>query len=161
MAKAPEKRTGLFARVYCDYLNDPKVTDLLEDRKGLEAWGVHTLATTLSRLHKTDGAVSRSMLRTCHGTPTHARLLAACGLWQETDHGWQITAYHKEQDTAADIDVRVFRGQIDSCRKYFAKKGCVCGHHDSEGDLVGDPIGDLRGFLMGDPIGDPRLKAGG
>lgn len=163
MAKPPEKRTGLYARAYCDYLTDPKLSDLLEERKGLEAWGVHALATSLSRLHKTDGAVSRSMLKTCRGTPTHARLLVASDLWRETGTGWQIAAFTKEQDTAADIEVRVFRGQLDACRRYVqnGKRECTCGHHDTEGDLLGDPVGDLWGFLLGDPVGDPRLKATG
>lgn len=155
------KRGGLHARLYCDYLTDPKVLGLLDERRGLEAWGVHTLVITMSRLHLTDGRVSKAMLRACHGTPAHAQALVDAGLWSQDGAEWTITGYGKDNDTRTDVEVRSFRGRIDACRKYMLGKGgkeCACGHHDEEGRLVGDPVGDLQRYLEGHPVGHPRVR---
>lgn len=158
MTAPRKKRSGRFGKVYSDLLSEENLSTLMGGRRasntrrqaGKAAFGVHALALAWQALHLRDGHVSLIVLEDhLYGETRDAELLAAAGLWTVTEDGWHICGYEKSNLTKEDVLTRALQGEIDACKRYMTEKArtCTCGHHTDVGDLVGDPVGDLRQTL--------------
>lgn len=155
MAPPRRKRSGRFGKVYSDLLSEEILSTLMGGRSakrarrqaGKAAFGVHALALAWQALHLRDGHVSRIVLEDkLYGDESDAEALVAAGFWTPTGDGWHINGYEKSNLTREDVLTRSLQGEIDACKRYMNEKdrACSCGHHTPVGDLVGDPVGDLR-----------------
>lgn len=139
-----KKRKGRFGKIYASLLNSGKLADLMEDKNGLQALGVWSLALAYSADQLTDGVIRRAVLsKTLHGRPTHARSLIAARMWEEHPDGWLIVDYAQSGITSQDVAEAVRQGEINACKRWHIGNGdpCVCGGHDAMGNPLADPEG--------------------
>ncbi len=90
------------ARLPSRWLTDPQM-DALTDR----LWRIHTAALMWSAEQGTDGQIPRRTLRLLHpdgGTAADADELAAAGLWQVADTGYEVNGWARTQSLAVEVE---------------------------------------------------------
>ena len=146
-------RSGRYGRLYCDILTDDKKNALLEmGAVGYRAFTLWSLGTAHATQHKSDGLIRRASLKTLAGNVSAAEALVAVGLWERDGDDYRYVKWAAGNYLKAEIDAQSLEGAINQCERWMDKgRECSCGHHDADGNAIGDPVGDL---VAGLPIGE-------
>ncbi len=84
----------------------PKVIELADTRQYKAAIGLWCLAGSWCSKHLTDGAVPRAVVKRLGFTLTEAKALVACGMWHETDDGYQFHDWSPINPTRAEVEAQ-------------------------------------------------------
>jgi hypothetical protein len=90
-----------YVKVDDGFPEHPKAIDL-----SLAAVGLWLHGLCYANRHLTDGALSAGVVRRAGGSDALVAELVAAGLWEPTEHGWQMHDYDDWQTTKAEVEAR-------------------------------------------------------